>query len=126
MPIVIRSIDYDRHELDAIALGSIHYKDVEKHLVEERIIGGISFKEFMDGREAKLAFALTPSEIRQIFALVRNLCRECKFGPTAVLVSDEFALGIMRAMEVLLEDVAEIRAFRDERLARSWLASKAA
>jgi hypothetical protein len=30
----------------------------------------------------------------------------------------------MRAMEMLLEDVAEIRPFRDEKIARSWLASK--
>ena len=126
MPIVIRSVDYDRHEMEAVALGSIHYKDVEKHLLEERMIGGISFREFMDARDASLAFALTPTEIRQIFALVRNLCRECKFGPTAVVVSGDYAFGIMTAMEVLLEDVAEIRPFREERLARSWLASKVA
>jgi len=71
-----------------------------------------------------LVFAVSPAEIRQIVSLVRNLCKQCKFGATAVLVSTDFAFGIMRAMEMLLEDVAEVRPFREERVARSWLASK--
>jgi hypothetical protein len=124
MPIEIRKIDHDRHEIDAVALGPVHYIDIEKHLVEERNIGGISYKEFIDARDASLVFALNPAEIRQIVALVRSLCQQSKFGPTAILVSTDFAFGIMRAMEMLLEDVADVRPFRDEKLARSWLASK--
>jgi hypothetical protein len=124
MPILIRNIDHERHELDAIAFGPINYAQIEKHLIEERNIGGLAYKEFVDARDAGLVFALSPTEIRQIVALVRNLCQQCKFGPTAVLVSTDFAFGIMRAMEMLLDDVAEIRPFREERLARSWLASK--
>jgi hypothetical protein len=124
MPILIRNIDRERHELDAIAFGPINYEQIEKHLIEERNIEGLAYKEFIDARDAGLAFALSPTEIRKIVALVRSLCQQCKFGPTAVLVSAEFAFGIMRAMEMLLDDVAEIRPFREERLARSWLASK--
>jgi hypothetical protein len=122
--IAIRSIDHERHEIDAVAWGPIHYLQIEKHLLEERNVGAISYKEFIDARDAGVAFAGSPSEIRHIFALVRSLGRQSKFGPTAVLVSTDFALGIMRAMEVLLEDVADIRPFFDEKLARSWLASK--
>jgi len=124
MPIEIRRIDHDCHEIDAVALGPVDYIDIEKHLVEERNIGGISYKEFIDARDANLVFALNPAEIRQIVALVRSLCQQSKFGPTAALVSTDFAFGIMRAMEMLLEDVADVRPFRDEKLARSWLASK--
>ena len=124
MPILIRNIDHERHELDAIAFGPINYAQIEKHLIEERNIGGLAYKEFVDARDAGLVFALSATEIRKIVALVRNLCQQCKFGPTAVLVSTDFAFGIMRAMEMLLDDVAEIRPFREERLARSWLASK--
>jgi len=91
--------------------------------LEERNIGGLAYKEFVDARDAGLVFAANPAEIRQIVALVRNLCRQEKFGPTAVLVSTDFAFGILRAMEMLLEDVADIRPFRDEKVARSWLAS---
>jgi hypothetical protein len=124
MPILIRNIDRERHELDVIAFGPINYAQIEKHLIEERNIGGLAYKEFVDARDAGLVFALSPTEIRKIVSLVRNLCQQCKFGPTAILVSTDFAFGIMRAMEMLLDDVAEIRPFREERLARSWLASK--
>ena len=124
MPITISTIDHDRHELDVVAFGPIHYIDVERHLVEERNVGGLAYKEFFDARDASLLFALSPAEIRQIVSLVRSLCRQSKFGPTAVLVSTDFAFGIMRAMEMLLQDVAEMRPFREERVARSWLASK--
>jgi hypothetical protein len=124
MPILIRNIDHEHHELDARAFGPINYAQIEKHLIEERNIQGLAYKEFIDAQDAALAFALSPAEIRKIVASVRNLCQECKFGPTAVLVGTDFAFGIMRAMEMLLDDVAEIRPFREERLARSWLASK--
>jgi hypothetical protein len=124
MPIAIRNIDHEHHELDAVAFGPINYAQIEQHLIEERNIEGLAYKEFIDARDAGLVFALSPTEIRKIVALVRNLCEQCKFGPTAVLVSTDFAFGIMRAMEMLLDDVAEIRPFREERIARSWLASK--
>ena len=124
MPITISAIDHDRQQMDVVAFGPIHYMDVERHLVEERNVGGITYKEFVDARDASLLFALSPAEIRQIVSLVRSLCKQSKFGPTAVVVSTDFAFGIMRAMEMLLEDVAEIRPFREERVARSWLASK--
>lgn len=124
MPITISNIDHDRRRIDAVAFGPIHYVDVERHLVEERNIGGIAYKEFIDGRDANLLFALSPAEIRQIVGLVRRLAQQDKFGATAVLVSSDFAFGIMRAMEMLLEDVADVRPFQEERLALSWLASK--
>ena len=124
MPIIIQDVDHERNEIEAVAFGPIHYAEIEAHLIEERNIGGLAYKEFIDARDAGLAFALSPAEIRQILALVRTLCQRSKFGATAVLVSTDFAFGVMRAMEVLLEDVAEVRSFREERLARSWLASK--
>jgi hypothetical protein len=124
MPIIIQDIDRERNELEAVAFGPIDYAEIEKHLVEERNIRGLAYTEFIDARDASLVFAVSPAEIRQIVSLVRSLCQQSKFGATAVLVSTDFASGIMRAMEMLLEDVADLRSFRDEKLARSWLASK--
>ena len=124
MPIVIEGIDQTLQELNSAAFGAIHYYDVEKHLIEERIVNGLAYKEFIDGRDATLSFALSPSEIRQIVALMRVLSEQSKLGATAVLVESDFAFGIMRAMEMLLDDIAEVRPFRDEKLARSWLASR--
>ncbi len=124
MPIIIQDVDHERNELDVVAFGPINYAEVEKHLLEERNIRGLAYKEFIDARDAGLLFAISPTEIRQIVALVRSLSQQSKFGATAVLVSTDFAFGIMRAMEILLEDLADVRPFRDEKLARSWLASK--
>jgi hypothetical protein len=123
MPILIRDISRERREINALALGKIHYSEIEKHLVEERSLEGLAYKEFMDARDAFLSFAGSPAEIRQIVALVRNLGRQQQFGPTAVLVSTDFAFGVMNAMECLVEDVADIKPFREEVLARSWLAA---
>jgi hypothetical protein len=123
MPIIIRVVDHEHNEVEAVASGPIGYAEVEKHLLEERTMEGLTYKEFIDARDAALVFALSPTEIRQIVGLVRNLSQQSKFGPTAVLVSTDFAYGIMRAMEMLLEDVTNVRPFRHENLARSWLAS---
>ena len=123
MPIIIRVVDREHNEVEAVASGPIGYAEVEKHLLEERTMEGLTYKEFIDARDAALVFALSPTEIRQIVGLVRSLSQQSKFGPTAVLVSTDFAYGIRRAMEMLLEDVTNVRPFRHENLARSWLAS---
>jgi hypothetical protein len=123
MPIIIRVIDREHNELEAVAFGQINYAEVEKHLLEEHTVDGLAYKEFIDARDAELVFALSPTEIRQIVGLVRSLSQQSKFGPTAVLVSTDFAFGIMRAMEMLLSDITDVRPFRQENLARSWLAS---
>lgn len=123
MPIIIRVVDHEHNEVEALAFGPIDYAEVEKHLLEERTVEGLAYKEFIDARDAELVFALSPTEIRQIVRLVRSLSQQSKFGPTAILVSTDFAFGIMRAMEMLLEDVTDVRPFRHENLARSWLAT---
>ena len=80
MPIIIRSIDHERKELDGLAFGAINYADVEKHLLEERRVGVLVYKEFIDARDAGPAFALSPAEIRQIVGLVRTLGQAETFG----------------------------------------------
>jgi len=123
MPIIIRAIDDEHNEVEAVAFGPINYAEVEKHLLEEHTVDGLAYKEFIDARDAELVFALSPNEMRHIVGLVRSLSQQSKFGPTAVLVSTDFAFGIMRAMEMLLSDITDVRPFRQENLARSWLAS---
>jgi hypothetical protein len=54
-------------------------------------------------------------------ALIRALGHESTLGPTAVLVATDFAFWVMRMLEVLVEDVAQIRPFKDEQEARAWL-----
>jgi hypothetical protein len=121
MPLILKRIDRERRQLDVVASGAIYYADVEKHLLEERNAGGLAYKEFIDASTAKPSFALTPAEIRKVISLVRNLALQSRHGATAVLVADDYALGVMNAYGIIVEDVGTVQAFRDEALARSWL-----
>jgi F420-0:gamma-glutamyl ligase len=123
MPIILRRIDHERRQIEVVASGAIYYVDVEKHLLEERNVGGLAYKEFIDASTAKPSFALTPAEIRKVISLVRNLALQSRHGATAVLVADDYALGVMNAYGIIVEDVGTVQAFRDEALARSWLDS---
>lgn len=122
MPITMH-VDHERQQVYTVAVGPIRYAEIEKHLIEERCFNGLAYKEFIDACNATLSFVLYPSEIRQIMALIRGLGKESKLGPTAVLVPNDFAFGIIHMLGILIEDVAEVRPFRDEREARAWLVS---
>jgi hypothetical protein len=52
----------------------------------------------------------------------RWLGERTTLGPTAVLVETDFQFGITRTIEMLVEDVCEVKPFRSESDARRWLA----
>ena len=81
MPIIM-SVDHERKLVNAIAIGPVSFSDVENHLLMERQFGGLTYKELVDARGAGIAF--TPTEIRQIVALIRTLGQKSKLGPSAV------------------------------------------
>jgi adenosyl cobinamide kinase/adenosyl cobinamide phosphate guanylyltransferase len=121
MPIIL-GVDHERKQVDAVAVGPVTYADVENHLLAERYFGGTSYKEFVDARAAEARW--TAREAQKIAELIRKLAAESKFGPTAVLVSNEVTFGMLRMLEILLEDTAELKPFRSEDEARAWLAPK--
>ena len=82
------------------------------------------------GRACRTASSLTaaepgpfsaPADVRRIVELLRSLSRESKLGRTAILVSTDYAYGLMRMLETLVEDVCQLRVFREEQEARAWL-----
>ena len=121
MPIIL-GVDHECKQVDAIAVGPVTYADVENRLLTERHFGGISYKEFMDARAAEVHW--TAGEAQKIAQLIRRLAAESKFGPTAVLVSNDVTFGMMRMLEILLEGTAEVKPFRSEAEARAWLTLK--
>ena len=121
MPIIL-GVDAKRSEVDAIAIGPISYNDVKEHLLAERYFQGLRYKEFVDARTATAAWSAKETEL--IVGMIRTLSRQSKLGPTAVLVSSELDFRMVRMLETILEDIAEIRPFRVEQDARSWLASQ--
>jgi hypothetical protein len=77
----------------------------------------------VDARDAAVVSAIYPVQIRQIAALIRTLGQESNLDPTGVLVTTDFSFGVLRMLEVFVEDVAKIEPFMDEQKARTWLAT---
>lgn len=119
MPIII-GVDHQAEQVNAVAIGSVTFADVESHLLAESHFGGLAFKELVDGRAA--SFLWTPEEVRKIVDIVRTMSLKTKFGPTAVLVSSEASFGMIRMIALALEGIAEVRPFHNEQEARLWLA----
>ena len=107
--------------LTVIAEGAIGFAEIRAHFLEERADGALGYHELIDARRATTD--VSASEVRRIVDLVRSEGRSVSLGPTAVLVSSDVAVGMLRVLEMLVEDVAAIRPFRDRRDAVRWLAN---
>ncbi|HEX8906733.1 MAG TPA: hypothetical protein VF771_17920 [Longimicrobiaceae bacterium] len=120
MPIEF-TVDHDRKEVTAKAVGRITLDEIVRHLDGEHGQRGIPYRELVDASGATAAF--THAEARQLVELARRLAAAGGFGPTAILVSNAVTYGMLRLLEVLMEDVAPLRPFwADEReQAEQWL-----
>jgi len=121
MPLKL-SIDHVRRTATASAVGPIAVEDIREHLDGERVRGGLPYREFIDATRAKANFSA--EDTRAIVDQLRRLGRKGALGPTAVLVSDDLTYGMLRMLQALLGDVAEVRPFRagEEAEAKEWLA----
>ena len=103
------SVDHDRRYMEATATGQVACEEVRTHLLEELCERGLGYAELIDARSATPNWSST--QAREIVELLRSLGRESKLGPTAVVVSNDYSLGMMRMLEILLEDVCIVPAF---------------
>jgi hypothetical protein len=118
---ITSSIDHDRRYMEATASGSVAYEEVRNHLLEERREHGLSYAELIDARDATPVWST--AQAREIVELLRTLGRESTLGPTAVVVSNDFSYGMLRMLEILLENVCVVRPFIDYDAAQQWLRS---
>lgn len=121
MPVIV-GVDHEHRQVNAVATGSVTFADAQAHMKLEVRENARGYRKFVDFRGAGIQ--ISPSEIRQIVDGLRELAREEKIGPTAVVVSTDQAYGMMRMLEMLVEDVCEIRPFREEAEARAWLEAR--
>jgi hypothetical protein len=119
---IITDVDHAKREVRAVAIGPVTFDDIKSHLSLERNFKGLAYPEMIDARAA--AISLTPSEVEQTADLLRDLARGSKLGPTAVVVSDDSSFGVIRSIEALIEDVCEVKPFREEKEALAWLATQ--
>jgi hypothetical protein len=122
MPVTL-TIDHDRSEATAVATGPITMADIRSHLESERLQRGLPYREWIDATQATAD--LSSAEARDVVDILRRLGRESALGPTALLVSNDVTYGMARMVEILLDDVADVRPFRvgEEADAKKWLAA---
>ncbi len=80
---------------------------------------GLPLHEFIDA--ARATADLSSNDVRAIVERLRQLGRLHALGPTTVVVGDDVSYGILRMLEVLVEDVCDVRPFRDRAEAEAWL-----
>lgn len=118
MPITFR-VDHERREIYAVAEGPIALTDIRHLLEEERNAGALGYRELIDGSEAVVAFST--QDVRATVELLRDFGRQGMLGLTAVVVADELAFGMLRMLQMLVDDVCVIRPFRSLAEAQVWL-----
>lgn len=97
----------------------ITLEDVLAHLEEERLAIGLSYSELIDARGYVPAFS--SAQVRTIVAVLRRLAENSRLGPTAVIVDTDMGYGMLRMLEMLVEDVCAVRPFRRQEEAEQWL-----
>ncbi len=112
-------IDHDRREIYTTAEGSITMEDIRVHLMEGRDQGALSYPEVYDARAAEPHF--TPADVRTVVETMRALSKESRLGPGAIIVGSDLAFGMMRMLEMLVEDVCLVRPFRTPAEADWWI-----
>ena len=120
MPITA-TYDHQHRRVVATAVGRITLDEIRSHLEEERQEPALAFTEVIDARGATPDFS--PADVRVMVAWLRWLAERTRLGPTAVIVDTDFAFGITRMIEALVEDVALVKPFRDKLAAEIWLDS---
>ncbi len=119
MPIEFLVIDHERPYLEALATGPVTAEEVRAHLLDECRHRALSYPELIDARAATPDWS--SREARDIAELLKSLGRESTLGPTAVLVSSDYAFGMLRMLEILIDDTCSLRPFRSYEEALQWL-----
>lgn len=118
MPITA-TYDHSHRRVLAVAAGRITLDEIRAHLEEERQEPALVYNELFDARDALPDFP--PADIRVLVAWIRWLGERTRLGATAVIVDTELAYGMGRMVEMLVEDVALVKPFRDKLDAELWL-----
>lgn len=116
-------VDHDRQRVVARAAGPVTFAGIRAHIEEEGREDGLGYPELIDARGSEPQ--VSSAEIRETVELLRRLASSSRLGPTAVVVDTDVAYGMLRMLEILLDDVCEVRPFRDLAEAEAWLSAPA-
>ena len=114
------TVDHAERKVRARAQGDVSFEEIRAHLEEEKESRGLPYRELIDARGYRPAFS--SDQVRTIVSILRELGRKSPLGPTAIIVDSDVGYGMIRMIGTLVDDVCEIRPFRDEKEAEEWLA----
>ena len=118
MPITA-TFDHQHRRVIAVAEDRVTLDEIRSHLEEERQEPALGYTELIDARGVIPDFP--PADIRILVAWLRWLGERTHLGPTAVVVDSDLAFGMVRMVEMLVDDVCQVRPFRDKLDAELWL-----
>jgi hypothetical protein len=102
------------------AWGLVTFTEINAHLDAEIRDHGVDLPELVDARAATTD--LTPAQIRQLVTRVHHLIQQQPFGPTAFVITNDYAFGMARMFCFLAErDGLAAEVFRDLESASAWL-----
>jgi len=116
---ITATFDHQHRRVIAVAEGRVTLDEIRSHLEEERQEPALGYSELIDARGVIADFA--PADIRILVAWLRWLGERTRLGPTAVVVDSYLAFGMVRMVEMLVDDVCQVRPFRDKLDAELWL-----
>ena len=117
-------VDHERREMYTTADGPIALDDIRKHLTGEHRDKGLPYRELIEASRATVVFS--PSDVRTMVEILRAYGREGVLGPTAIVVGNALAYGMIRMLAILLEGVCALQPFRTRQEAEQWLADASA
>jgi hypothetical protein len=106
-------------ELHVTVEGTVTSEEVRAHLRKEQENSELAYRHLIDARNALVR--LSPADVRGIVKLFETLSQTSRIGPMAIIVSTDVAYGMMRMLQILVEDVCIVEPFRDFSEAQQWL-----
>jgi hypothetical protein len=116
---ITATFDHQHRRVVAVAEGHVTLDEIRTHLEEERQEPALGYSELIDARGVIPDFP--PADVRILVAWLRWLGERTRLGPTAVVVDSDLAFGMVRMIEMLVDDVCQVRPFRDKLDAELWL-----
>jgi hypothetical protein len=115
-------IDPDKERVVVTFAGSVDLHDVTEMMFFSAKAGALSFPTLIDAGDGSVN--LSPEDMGQILANIRELASRSKIAKCAVLVSNPASLATVTTISQLLAGVSPIEGFLDRNDAERWLGWK--
>jgi hypothetical protein len=118
------SYDSEKRLLTTVVSGKVGFAETAEHFRQVSAEPWFPAPSLTDVRGASAE--IPSSEVRAIVELLRDMSPRIREVSIAVLVDSDVSYGLVRMIQLLLEETATIRPFRDREKALHWLSERSA